>query len=468
MSDIDQLDLRTDDQDRILSQLIFDTNFLQKCKRKGLTPELFASEARRTIAEFIWEYSEVYNTSPGEFISGIWTPNNGLKTNIRAEEVEEYYEFVGKLISIENTPADSKRLFDQLSNFIERRIIYTAINQLNKVKERADGSNIKLTEIIVETASALQIRTSLDKTEGILDDDVYISSPWLTRFGIPEIDDSYGGGMSNPNLVVIQGFTGRGKTWSVAHLIKMALRLGNDVVAFITEMHNSKFKQRLRMSMTGMSLREYYNNQKIARELIQKSMTRGAELHLINEDMKMMDGGFHIDTIKSIVEEIEDKTGKGQRLIILDSADDMEPPSSFIGYNTKQQDKSTSVYTWMRKYTQENDKCIITTSQSQRKSETLLWTTAANIGDDINKLRRSTLGISINAYKREMEAGYFRLLVNKNTFGPTMKAAWCKSNFEIGQFISEYAEIEQMNIQSYKQLLLSRGITLTNVDKDAG
>jgi KaiC/GvpD/RAD55 family RecA-like ATPase len=297
----------------------------------------------------------------------------------------------------------------------------------------------------------------------------------LTKYGLEPIDKAVGsgGGSSGfvaPNLCTIIAFTGRGKTWTTCHLTKYGLRFGNDVVVVETEMNNNKFKQRLRMCMTGMSLRDYYYNQKKAREIIERSMMAGSELHLVSEQAKL-DKDFAVDQLEGIVEEIEDKTGKEQKLIIIDSPDDIDPPRG-TGYNKIKYDsdisKSKAIWTWLRNYSQTNNKCIIVTSQSQRKAETLLWSTAGNIGDDINKMRRSTIGISINAFKKEVEAGYSRLLVMKNTYGPEMKACWIKNDLTIGQYIREWGEIKGLNIKDYKELLASRGIALTNTDSDRG
>ena len=459
--DPDQLDIGEDDQNRVITQMVFDTNFLQKCKRKGLEPELFSSELRRKTVEFTYEFFEKYNEAPYDQIGEILSPSsNGMLSKVSSDDLDAMINFLSILTSIENTPGRVKRLFDKISSFVEKRILFTTINQLNKARDRIDGSPDILRGIVEEASQKLGIACNLDSTLGIFDETDFSQDFYLTRFNIPSIDNATGGGLTTPNLVLLQGFTGRGKTWCICHLGKMGLRLGNDVVALVTEMNARKFLSRMRHSLTGMSIMEQRDNLELAKSRIERSLVRGSQFHLVSDQVKL-DTDFYIDSLKGIVDDIEEKRGREQKIILIDSPDDMEPPRNSTYNRTSTVDKSKSIYTWLRNYSQEENKCIVVTSQSQRKVENQLWTTSGNIGDDINKSRRSTLGISINGFKNEVEAGFIRLLVFKNTYGPEMKAAWVETGFDKGMFMKSFGEIKGLNIDEYKSMLLARGINLT-------
>lgn len=452
-----ELDIKDSDQDKVISQLIFDSEFLSKCLRRKLTPDLFVGEIRKNIVTYIFKYYERYNESPADDIIDILTPGGEVSVNIREDDVDLVVEFISRVISIKNTKGKVKQLFDQIVNFKTKQIQYNLISKLNKSKDRIDGSPEKLTEMISEATKELKSTDILSSTESIFDPEGYEEGNWQTRFGIPFIDNAFGGGFIAPNLVIIQAFTGRGKTWSVTHLAKMAARLGNDSVVLETEMANKKFKTRMRMTLTGLSPAEIRNNMNEADKTMRASMVNGAQIHIVSEEMKM-GGDYRVDQIADIVCDIEDRTGKEQKLIFIDSPDDLEAPDDGNTYYGI--DKSKAIFTWLRNYSQNKNKCLIVTCQSQRAAENLTWTTSGNIGDDINKIRRATAGISINASKKEVDAGFTRLLVFKNTHGPEGKACWLFNEFQKGQMGSDFGEIKGFDMKEYRGMLMNRGVSL--------
>ena len=168
--------------------------------------------------------------------------------------------------------------------------------------------------------------------------------------------------------MIVQAFTGRGKTWSITHLIKMAARLGNDCVVLETEMANKKFKARLRMTLTGLTFFEMRANMNEVDRTMRKSLINGAQIHIISEDIKM-GTNTNVDMLEGIVSEIEERTGREQKLILIDSPDDLEPPKDSVAFSSI--DKSKAIFTWLRNYSQDHNKCIVVTCQSQRSAENL-------------------------------------------------------------------------------------------------
>jgi KaiC/GvpD/RAD55 family RecA-like ATPase len=458
--DPDGVDLSVGEQDQVINLMIFDNDFIHRCKRKGVDPDLFTSETRQNVVRYTFEYFEKYNQAPDINIADLLsTSSNGLLTRIREEDIPAVGEYLGRIVEMGDNSANRSRLYDKLSSFVNKRIIHTTISKLNKAKDRIDGSPEALREIVDDASRRLSISSTMGSTLGLYDEDDFTDEPWLTRFNIEPIDQAYGGGLTAPNLVILQGFTGRGKTWSVCHLAKIGMRLGNDAICCVTEMNAKKFLGRMRQSLTGMSWREYKEDKFKAWEVMKKSQVKGSELHLVSDQVKL-DKDFRVDMLEGIVDEIEEKRKREQKLILIDSPDDMEPPEGTMSRTAI--DKSKAVYTWLRNYSQERNKLVIVTSQSQRRSETLLWTTSGNIGDDLNKVRRATLGISINGLKSEVEAGYIRLLVFKNTYGPEMKAAWVETDFDNGMFCKQCGEIKGFSMDEYKKKLLAVGVTLSN------
>lgn len=457
------VDLSQGDQDRVINQLIFDTDFLQRCKRKGLEPELFTSEIRRSLVDYIFSFYEKYKEAPYDQVIDILSGSggNGFQRKLRDDDILAMQDYLELIVAETNSPGRVRRLYDKLVEFIDKRIIHTTISRLNKAKDRIDGSPETLKKIVDEASQQLAVSSTLDGTLGIFDEVDFKPEPWLSRFNIPAIDQAVGGGLSCPNLVIVQAFTGRGKTWSICHLAKIGLRLGNDVICLVTEMNAKKFLARMRQTLTGMTSYEIRENIQKARVTLERSLVKGSMFHLISDQVKL-DKDFAIDSLDGIVQDIEERRGREQKIILIDSPDDMEPPAEWDINRSKAIEKSKAIWTWLRNYSQEKEKLIVGTSQSQRRSETLLWTTSGNIGDDLNKVRRATLGISINGSKQEVEAGFIRLLVFKNTYGAEMKAAWVETDFDRGMFRKDDGEIVSLDLEKYKTTLLQRGITIGN------
>ena len=455
-SSLDDSSIDSSEQDKIINQLIFDADFINKCIRLELSKDLFLGEIRQSIVEYIYKYFEKYSEAPTDNIVDILSESSIIPIKIKEDDFELAIDYISRTIKIKNTEGKIKALYDKISSFKNKQIIYNTISRLNKMKDRIDGTEDKMQTVIKEADEQLSRSSLFATTESIFDSEGYSENQIITKFNIPAIDLAIGGGFIAPNLAIIQAFTGRGKTWSMTHLIKMAARLGNDCVVFETEMATVKFKNRMRMSLTGMSYSDLLRNLNEADATMKASMVANSEIHIVPE--VKMGKNYSITALKSIIDEIQDRTGKEQALIFIDSPDDLDPPKE--AYASNKIEKSQAVFTWLRNYSQTENKCLIVTCQSQRSAENLLWTTSGNIGDDINKVRRATIGISINAFKKECDAGYIRLLVFKNTHGPEMKACWIKTNYEIGQFIQEAGAIKGLNLTDYKQMLLNRGITL--------
>jgi len=198
--------------------------------------------------------------------------------------------------------------------------------------------------------------------------------------------------------------------------------------------------------MTGMTREEMDNDSAKAKSQTKKSMIKRSEIFLLSEEEK----GMAVDDLPATLDEIEEKTGKKIRLILIDSADDMLPPKSPELQRATSIEKSTAKYTWLKNYSKDNDLCILTTCQSQRRGETKWWLTSGTIGDDINKVRKATFGISINGLDSEVKLGLARLLVFKNTDGPTGQACWIANDFERGQFCVDNGPY---NRSEYKELM---------------
>lgn len=336
--------------------------------------------------------------------------------------------YLTKIFAIDDGAVNRKYLLDRLDWFIQRRLALGIINDLNKLKNRLDTNPDKIFDAMRNTLAEVDSAVGRQTIELFSEDrEVDVKSDIVTRFDIDIIDRALGGGFQPPMLCVVQGYTNRGKTWVIAHLAKMAARYGESPLVIMNEMSNRMFKKRLKMCITGMTERELRDNPREAREQSKKSMLKRSEIVLLSDDEK----GMHVDELPSVLSEIYDKTGRSLRLVLIDSADDMLPPRDETYH--KSIERSTAKYVWLKNWAKDNDLCVITTSQAQRRGETKEWLTSGTIGDDINKVRKATLGISINANDDEVDKEMARILIFKATDGPVGAKCWIASDFGRGQ-----------------------------------
>jgi replicative DNA helicase len=234
-----------------------------------------------------------------------------------------------------------------------------------------------------------------------------------------------------------------GKSWCINHLAKMAVRFGYSPLVVPTEMSNNSARLRFKMSFTGLTASEVFKAPAEVREQTASSMNKGADIYLLSEDEKSM----RVDELPAIIEDTESKTGKKIDLVLFDSADDLLPPE---GRYKNSIESNTAIHTYLKNFAKDEDICVVTTAQVRREGEKKEWLGVSNVADNINKLRKATVGISINGVEREKKRHYYRIWLFKNTDGWEGAKVWCKRNFERGQFITRYGKFHPI---AYKEML---------------
>ena len=254
----------------------------------------------------------------------------------------------------------------------------------------------------------------------------------MAPFGVPPLDKMLKGGIRKGSYVVLQAFTNVGKTWCAIHLAKMANRFGNSALLIPTEAANSTIRLRSRMCWTGMQDNQILDNIMRVRDIMRASMLKKSMTYIVSEEEKMM----YADDVPSMVEEVENLTGKKIAIIILDSADELMPPRGQRYSNKREENTATHIL--LKNYAKSSDIAIATTAQVTREGDTKKWLGASNVAENIEKIRKATVGISMNAQKEEILKGYFRFWLFKHTDGSVGSKTWVRHNFKNGQLIAEW------------------------------
>jgi len=438
-----ELSLSTDDQDRVIHLCILDTSFLGQVMRKKIQSTHFASEVRQKIFKTIFEFYSSYKKAPGaDIVAEI--ESKIKRRRIKAEDKEMYEEYLMKVMSIPPFPQNLVK--DRLDFFVKTRIVSGLSNSLLKLQDFFDIDPDKALFMIREAVAEADSSIGRKGVESILHDPINSLQPsdFVTKFGIDPIDRQLGGGLKRGNYVVIQGYLGMGKSWCVNHLAKMAVRFGHSPLVIPTEMANSTARLRFRMSFTGLTRNEVYDQPEEVRQQTASSMNKGADIYLLSEEEKSM----RVDELPAVIEDTESKTGKSIDLILIDSADDLLPP---IGRYSNGLESNTAIHTYLKNFAKNEDKCVVTTAQVQRIGETKFWLGASTVGDNINKFRKATVGMSINGIELEKKRWFYRIWLFKNTDGGEGAKVWVKRNFERGQFLTRYSQFS--NKKSYDDMV---------------
>lgn len=434
------------DQDDVLYHMIKSDEFLNRCIRRKIDAKIFSSRMRQKYCKMILDYYDKYTKAPtNDFITVISTELEGgfLFTDDEVDGVAVYAE---KLFSRNVTRGNADFLDDRLDYFLRDRIAQTALGDMIKLSGRPNVKPDGFLGIMSKAVVEANLMTGRDMVESLLDETDYdFQSDVITRFNIPIIDNAMNGGFKAGQFGMIFGFTGRGKTWSIIHLAKIAARFGHTSLLICIELSNKVFKLRVRQALTGLTRFELgdVSNFRSMRRTIKDSMVRKADMLFLGDDEKSLS----VSELPSIMSEIKDKKGLVPDLILIDSADDMNPPPG--KYNSRTE-KLTEIYTYLKNFAKDNDICTITTSQAIRKTEKKKWLYLSDVGEDINKARRSNVVIILNGLDDEMKVGLNRLSLAKYSDGQAGARCYVYQSLGRGQFVLDSGKYVE---EGYKLLL---------------
>ena len=418
-----EINLDSKDQDRVLHFCFYSDDFISKCNRKGVSSDMFSSQIRKKIFDLVIGYYNKYGKAPKDDVIDLVTTELDEKKFIRKNEEDLFASKIEDILTLDCSSSSVAYLMDRMDEFIRKRVALNAARDITVLSNKPELDYNTILEVMDTAVRTVNSSTGSFMVESLIDDDDYdFSSDVVTRFNIKEFDDALGGGIRLSQFAVILGYTGRGKSWCVTHLSKISARYGITPLVISIEMNNRTLKKRLKMSMTGKTERQVYTDSTETKNIIKLSMVKNSNILILSDEEK----GMRVDDLPSILKEVEERNGEKIPLIIFDSADDVLPPEGKYRSRTEQ---LTEIYTYLKNYAKDNNVAIVTTTQAQRIGDKIEWLSSGNVGDDINKMRRATVGISINARENELKKGYARLYIFKQTDGPTGTKIWVKQNF---------------------------------------
>jgi len=436
------LTLDKDDQDRIMYLCILDTKFLAQVIRSNLKSSHFTSEIRQKVFSTTADFFLSYGKAPGMDIVGEIESKINRK-RIKGEDKELYEDYLLKVFSI--PPFSEEMIKDRFDFFMKTRIASTLLNSLLKHQDHFTIDPDRALNYVREAFEEINSLSFGSCIESIKDDSgkSMTNRDFVTKFGIDPIDRQLGGGLKKMNYVIIQGFTGMGKSWCINHLARMGVRFGNSSLVVPTEMSNSTAKLRFKQSFSCLTSSEAISQPEIVKKHTHSAMNKGADIFLLSEEEKSMS----VEHLPSVIEDAEARSGKKIDLILLDSADDFLPP---YGKYKNKLEENTAIHTFLKNFAKNEEKCVVSTAQVQRGGDTKFWLGKSNIGDNINKIRKATVAVSINGIEKEKQRWLYRIWLLKNSDGAEGAKVWCKRDFTRGQFITRYSIYDRI---AYKDIM---------------
>jgi replicative DNA helicase len=447
------LSLSTDEQDVVIYKMIKDKDFLGNCYRRKIKPDYFAGDARQLVVGKAYDFYEKFKESPGEAILSLFDDSR-KKKRIAADKYDIVVSYIGELADTAAKAEENSNgyLVERLDEFVKRRIAFTASNDiLARIGTAEYDPNIIL-DIMRNALDQLDECNCKMSAEDMREDELVTQTgDVVVNFGIPTLDNPLGGGLHLGQFIIIQAFTSRGKSQCIIHLAKRAVRSGNSCLVVPTEMSNRTWKLRWKSSVTALGTSELRNSPKEYQRMRKQVFMRKSSLYLLDEEEKSMS----VDALGAVIDNIKQRDGREIKLLLLDSADDLRPP----GRPSRDKiENSTATYTFLKNFAKDRNICVVTTSQSQRAAAKRWWAGSDNIGDDINKVRKAHVGISINARDSELQKNYARLFLFKHTDGPVGAKCWIRNDYGRGQF-GYYSQ--EYDHTAYKEIMKKEGI-LTN------
>lgn len=449
---MDKLSLTQDDQDSVVFLMLTNEEFLAQCQRKNIKPEYFVGETRQLIIEKIYDFFSKYKKPPGDAIIDLFSEDKRRKKlkPEKAELIELYFADITKKPLRPDT-----YLLERMDEFVRRRVAFSAATEIISKMGTVEYEPELILNTMRSALNEIDECTCKQVADDLRDDELITNvGDIVTSFGISTIDDALGGGLHLGQFAVIQAFTSRGKSQCIIHLAKRAVRYGNSCLVVPTEMINRTWRRRWKQSVTGLTLADLASQPKLYQQQRLQVFRRRSSVYLLSEEEKSM----AVDSIGSVIDEIRQRDGREVNLVLLDSADDMNPPKAIAKTLRDKIERSTAIYTYLKNLAKDKNICVVTTSQSRRDASKRWWATSDSIGDDINKVRKAHVGISLNAKDSELSKGYLRVLLFKHTDGPVGAKCWVKNAYDRGQF-AYYSEPYVHEL--YKEIMKKEGI-LTN------
>ncbi len=421
-----------------------------------LSPDHFDSIFHRKIAQRVFDYVDRFKSAPAVHLDEIL---DDLAFGKDEKKSGPYKRILEGIIDSQDL-VNKQYVMDSIAKFVRQQTLKSGV--MASAKLIKDG---KVEQAEAAMNKALRARqTTFDggmtfyskNTLSFLEQE----DNWI-RMGIPELDNR-GICPAPRELFTVMAPSGRGKTWMMIHLAKMALMQGKRVLHISLEMSEEKCMQRYVQSFYSISKRPLdsvkvcefeTNDDGSLSDLVLEDVD--AKLDFTNPDIydilnKKMRRGKHakqlggrkyplkikqfptnqltIRELNAYLDSLERHENWTPDLLVLDYADLMKIDAA------NQRIETGKIYQDIRGIGVERNFAVVTASQSNRSGEDAKVIDLRHLAEDYSKAAISDNIITYNQTDAERAFGLARLYVAKGRNDEAFIQVAIAQAYGIGQF----------------------------------
>lgn len=403
----------------ILNLMLSDDLFLLRCSNH-LKDEYFENEFLGYFFKKSCSYCSRYEKSPDLTY---------FLNEIRKFEEKDRGPYVEYLHKIMTTPPNSAAYVkEQLTDFIKRnrfvKLYKTLPDMFQKDPDKAYRSALENSEEIVGFSFNDNQLLSLEDSEKLT-----LSLTSLKRsapIGVPEIDVALGSGVSPGELITFLGDSNVGKSIFLINIGALSLQAGARVLHINLEGKKNIPVHRYHSNLSGLA----YN--KLKTMMFENDGEREV-YRLVKEKFKDKLKIIHMNDFKVTIEDLYLKCKEIYRnfpfdVLIVDYGDLLTTQEK-MDYRHQQ----TAVFRGLSKIAGYFEVPVVTASQATRPETSTpsesYWLTPRNVSESYEKVRVSSIIVTINRTEREELENKVRLLLCKNRDGIKNIRVGCYSDY---------------------------------------
>jgi len=431
--------------DSIISLLIWDTDFLKRC-RNIIPIEIFEG-SRKDIVTICYNYLDEYGEAPENYILDV-TEEYLAKRKNRRKVVLKY------LNNVMQVEPKKEYVLSKLGSFVKKEICSRAIESAKELVDK--GKDTEAQKLILSKFREANLITA----ENVVD--ILAEGFTISRYSDDEINfktfidpyDSEVGGFYRGETVLVFGDSNVGKSWAMVHFAKVALLQGKKVLYYTLETPARVIQKRFAMAITGTKI--YMNPEQEEKEIIVGGKKKKAErfseekfvsvldflrarrgkLWLMNpHHLKFSDIVAQVDNLEVTYNTIPD-------VVIIDSPDQMMHESKYKEYRHNE----LELYKSLLAFNQERDTTLIITTQAGRQAGKKQIVRGHDIAEGYGKFRVVDTVFTLMQTPEEYKRGIVRMLHEKSRGESKYMMMEITQALDIGQFCLTAKRIKMSDI----------------------
>lgn len=430
-------------QEKILSLLIFESEWAKLDGLEIIKPEYFENKALKAICTWIHRYYKAQKDTPTKDVLLQEAQDYVNKYNLPPKD---YYAIEDKIKSIYylEESSDTEFFKQKAIDFVRQTEWKRALARGGDCFKKGNFSDaVEAFKKVLSIGSETNLGIDLSETDGnkILDaiKDSYDPNKMI-KTGIDQLDEALGGGLVKNSLSLFAATSGGGKSKFLSFLTKECLKRNKRVIYISLELTEEETMQNILTSMTAMSLGELMKDEN--RERFNESLKRFRTLYSDNVVVKFYKpNAITADTIHNFIQKVINvKKSKGvldwrPDIIILDYMDKMLPVERVKNANIYE--TGANVASDCKNLAITFECPVVTGSQVGRSAWNITGdevVSIASVAESAAKIHLCHNFVSFNQNPNEKELGKSRFYVGKARSGRTGKMIYMEHNLSRNDF----------------------------------